>query len=287
MTFIWTSLALISLTVLGIVGFAWLIRDSKTINDTKSPDGLAQLLNRRQNNNRYKTPILFFGLFVSSLYAYFAFDATYNKIVEKKLYAQKPELVDSLIAYVVSAPPPPPSRPIVEEQEVIEEQVEVPEIKLVDKLKENKPTDVLDPVSPTLPGTGGVSGPPGPPGPPGSPDNNNQQVDTRLYFPKQLDKQAEFQGVLANYLFPISQNVNRPNSYRNQGKDYVITVSFVIEKDGSISDVTLPKNCEVELKPHEIQYIKDHLSKMPNWKPGLYLQKPVRSLLKLPITLTR
>lgn len=276
MTFIWTGIALISLMVLGILGFAWLIRNSKTPEDVTTSSGLTQLLNKRQNSDRYKTPILFFGLFVSTLYAFFAFDASYNKIVEKKLYAQKPEVVDTLIAYIVSAPPPPP-KPIVEEKVVVEEKVEVPEIKLVEKIKETKTKEIANPIDPT------ASGPPGPPVPPN--DNRSQVTDDKLYFPGQYDNGPGFKGDFGNYLFPITENVKPPNNYRIQGKKYQIVVTFVVEKDGSISDVRLPKNCEIELKEHEVEYIKSHLAKMPKWSPAMYLQKPVRSLVKQPIVL--
>lgn len=64
-------------------------------------------------------------------------------------------------------------------------------------------------------------------------------------------------------------------SNQNQLK---LVVKFIVEKDGSFSDITVPDQSE------EIVYeIIRVLSKMPRWKPGYYEGEPVRSSFNLPV----
>lgn len=67
------------------------------------------------------------------------------------------------------------------------------------------------------------------------------------------------------------------SSNQNQLK---IVAKFIVEKDGSFSEITVPNQSE------EVTYeIIRVLSKMPRWKPGYHEGEPVRSSFNLPITI--
>ncbi|MFT4600765.1 MAG: TonB family protein [Arenicella sp.] len=64
---------------------------------------------------------------------------------------------------------------------------------------------------------------------------------------------------------------------RAQGKVYI---QFVVEKDGSITDVLIRKGAHKSLDAEAIRVVK----LMPNWKPGSMRGKTVRVRYTLPIT---
>ena len=61
-----------------------------------------------------------------------------------------------------------------------------------------------------------------------------------------------------------------------QGKVYI---QFVIEKDGSITDVKVARGVDASLDKEAVRVVKA----MPKWKPGKQRGKPVRVSYTLPI----
>ena len=61
-----------------------------------------------------------------------------------------------------------------------------------------------------------------------------------------------------------------------QGKVYI---QFVIEKDGSITDVKVIRGVDASLDKEAVRVVKS----MPKWKPGKQRNKPVRVSYTLPI----
>ena len=62
-----------------------------------------------------------------------------------------------------------------------------------------------------------------------------------------------------------------------------IIVSFVVEIDGSLSDIHIIK----DLGYGTGKQIVDILKKSPKWKPGIQNGKPVRVMYNLPIVIAR
>lgn len=84
---------------------------------------------------------------------------------------------------------------------------------------------------------------------------------------------------LFNY---IKNNVKYPKEARKkeiQGKVYV---SFVVEKDGSITEVYVKRGVHELLDAEAVRVVKN----MPNWKRGTQGGKPVRVQFMLPISFT-
>lgn len=59
-----------------------------------------------------------------------------------------------------------------------------------------------------------------------------------------------------------------------------VVVSFIIEKDGSVSNVELKYGVDPLLDAEALRVVKA----MPSWTPGKINGKPVRTLYALPIT---
>lgn len=79
----------------------------------------------------------------------------------------------------------------------------------------------------------------------------------------------------------ISQNVRYPKKaikYNIEGKVYV---SFIVEIDGTISNIVIVKGSKVF---HE--EVTRLIKNMPNWIPGEYNGNKVRARCRLPINFT-
>ena len=108
---------------------------------------------------------------------------------------------------------------------------------------------------------------------------NNPTMDNSEVF-KAPDEQPEFVGgqtALFNYL---SNNVVYPPVAIQNNIQGRVVVSFIIEKDGSVSNVELKYGVDPLLDAEALRVVKA----MPSWTPGKINGKPVRTLYALPIT---
>jgi protein TonB len=95
-----------------------------------------------------------------------------------------------------------------------------------------------------------------------------------------VDEDPEFIGSFEKF---ITKNLVYPRSAERAGIEGTVYLSFVIEKDGKITEAkvikgTVSKDCNNEA----LRVV----AAMPPWKPGLYQGKPVRTRMKFPITFT-
>ena len=77
----------------------------------------------------------------------------------------------------------------------------------------------------------------------------------------------------------LNENTEYPEISRSRGSQEKIYVSFVVEKDGSITNVKVIKGKDVHLKRESIRVIKS----MPKWIPGKNMNRKVRVRQVLPI----
>lgn len=106
---------------------------------------------------------------------------------------------------------------------------------------------------------------------PGTPDNPIFEV---------VEDMPEFPGggmpALMEYL---SKNIKYPKAAQKNGTQGRVTVQFVVEKDGSISNVKTLRGVDQELDKEAIRVI----STMPKWKPGTQRGEAVRVKFTVPI----
>ena len=77
----------------------------------------------------------------------------------------------------------------------------------------------------------------------------------------------------------ISKNVKYPMIALENNIQGKVFVQFVIEKDGSVSDVKVARSVDPSLDKEAIRVVKA----MPKWKPGKQRGKPVRVSYTVPI----
>jgi protein TonB len=102
--------------------------------------------------------------------------------------------------------------------------------------------------------------------------------DTTVYTI--VDKVSEFPGGSdAMYKFIYSSmNVQKIADLDVQGK---IFVQFIVEKDGSLSNIEIIRNLDPFCDSEAIRIIR----LMPKWKPGEFRNKKVRTKIQIPITI--
>lgn len=103
---------------------------------------------------------------------------------------------------------------------------------------------------------------------------NDEEVYT------EVDEQPEFPGGLDGLLNFLAKNVNYSRNAVRKGIQGRVVTNFIINKDGSISDIIVTEGVNKELDAEAIRVI----SKMPNWKPGKNEGKIVRVNFTLPVT---
>lgn len=100
-----------------------------------------------------------------------------------------------------------------------------------------------------------------------------------------LDKLPEFPGGISKFLSYVGDNFREPdfrNSDVDGSKAIRVIVSFVIEKDGSMTDIKVLRDPGYKLGEEAIRVLKSQKTK---WKPGVKDGQTVRTLYTLPITI--
>lgn len=88
-------------------------------------------------------------------------------------------------------------------------------------------------------------------------------------------------GMDALYGF-LRDNLVYPEVARNNGIQGTVVIEFVVERDGSISNVKPLVGLFPECDAEAVRVIK----KLPKWKPGEQMGKPVRVFFNIPVRFT-
>lgn len=109
----------------------------------------------------------------------------------------------------------------------------------------------------------------------------NYHVRPVLEEPVQFpDVDPEFPGGMKGMLEYMNENLKYPPSCAEMGIQGKVYLSFIIEKDGSTSNVNLLRGVHSDLDREAIRLIKE----MPKWKPGeMDGQVKVRTLYRIPV----
>jgi protein TonB len=106
-------------------------------------------------------------------------------------------------------------------------------------------------------------------------DNGNAVMNSAA-----LDKLPEFPGGIGKFYTYVGRNFESPEMASD--KNVKIYVSFVVEKDGSMTDIEVKNDPGYGLAKEAIRVLKSLKTK---WAPGIINSKPVRTSYNLPITI--
>lgn len=90
----------------------------------------------------------------------------------------------------------------------------------------------------------------------------------------------EFPGGIDALVRYLSTSIIYPKEASRNGESGKVIVSFIVEKDGSISSIKVAKNVSKSLDEEAVRVI----SKMPKWKPGMEDGEYVRVKFNLPVS---
>lgn len=94
-----------------------------------------------------------------------------------------------------------------------------------------------------------------------------------------VDQMPEYPGGQACLLQYLSDKVRYPRVAEKNGIQGRVICTFIVERDGSITDVKVVKSIDPLLDEEAVRV----LSKMPKWKPGMEKETPVRVKFTVPV----
>lgn len=94
-----------------------------------------------------------------------------------------------------------------------------------------------------------------------------------------VEQIPEFPGGIVQFMKWLTRNLRYPPQAQQQKIQGKVVVSFIVNKDGSISSPTVVKSVDPMLDNEAMRVVK----MMPRWKPGLEKGKPCRTMFAIPI----
>lgn len=105
--------------------------------------------------------------------------------------------------------------------------------------------------------------------------------DGNIVYPDaNLEASPSFPGGIKNFLELVGKKFRTPDDIESGGKMQVF-VYFVVEKDGSLSNIKVTRDPGYGLGNEAIRVLKSIKTK---WSPGIQNNKPVRTAFNLPIS---
>ena len=105
------------------------------------------------------------------------------------------------------------------------------------------------------------------------------QADTSPVY-EQCDQLPEFHGGMNALMRHLSTNIVYPQESMDANEQGRVLVAFVVEKDGSISDVKIAKSSGFDRLDAEAARV---IREMPAWVPGKHEGEVVRARFVLPV----
>ena len=202
------------------------------------------------------------GVVVAAAVMFFAFEwSTDTRKLDETVLVQDVLAEEEIeITRRDPAPPPPPPPPEPETPEIIEvveEEVETKfEIQVEDEQSQRQVQTYV---------------PPPPPKP------KEEEVTEEIFVV--VEEQPEFPGGNAAMMKFLGDNIRYPVIAQENGIQGRVICNFVVERDGSITDVQVVRGVDPSLDREAVRVIQQ----MPRWKPGKQRGSAVRVRFTLPV----
>lgn len=210
----------------------------------------------------HKMTSILMGVVVGFAIIFFAFEwSSETKKVDESIIVQDilaEEEIEITRREPTPPPPPPPPEPEAPEViDVVEEKVETRiEIKTEDDASQRQMEAYV---------------PPPPPKP------KQEEVTEEIFVV--VEEQPEFPGGNTAMMKFLGDNIKYPVIAQENGIQGRVITNFVVERDGSITDVQVVRGVDPSLDKEAIRVIQS----MPKWKPGKQRGSTVRVRFTLPV----
>lgn len=108
------------------------------------------------------------------------------------------------------------------------------------------------------------------------PINLNEDDEEVLKIVEEL---PEYPGGMVEFMKWLTANLKYPDKALKQKIKGKVMISFIVNKDGKVSDIKLVKSVNRLLDEEALRVAK----LMPDWKPGIENGKPCRTMIAIPI----
>lgn len=106
-----------------------------------------------------------------------------------------------------------------------------------------------------------------------------QHPENRIYDMNAVESAPEFNGGQKELAKTIAANLKYPSAARQNNVQGKVYVAFIVEKDGSVSDVKVRQGIGGGCDEEAVRVVRN----LPHWKPGTIKGSPVRTYCILPV----
>jgi protein TonB len=209
-----------------------------------------------------KTLFFEIGLVIALAAVFFAFQwKSYDKItvnLAQRAVDDTPEEIIPITEQKVKPPPPPPPKQVTQIK-VVDDDVEVD-----DEIDIDAEADEETAMEEYVP-----------------PVEDEEEVKEQEIFTV-VESMPEFPGGMGALMTYLAKNIKYPPLAKESGIQGKVFINFVVEPDGSISNVKVLRGIGGGCDEEAVRVVKN----MPKWKPGMQRGKPVRVSFNLPVKFT-
>lgn len=216
----------------------------------------------KANIEPQKTTFFLMGLVLalSALFVGFEWSSTISKLDETEIVQDVLAEEEIEITQRDPKPPPPPPPPEPEVPEIIEVTEEKVETKIEISTEDDQSKAQIQTYTPPPP-----------------PEPVEEEATEEIFVV--VEQQPEFPGGTSALMKFLGDNIKYPVIAQENGIQGRVITNFVVERDGSISDVQVVRGQDPSLDKEAVRVIKT----MPKWKPGQQRGKAVRVRFTLPV----
>lgn len=228
-------------------------------------NGLEQKKTNRANLENRKSLFFMMGLLLAFSVVFTAFewgkrDLTFNDVETTQAIIEEEDIEITPPDETPPPPPPAPDQPVVTDViQIVEDDVKVDNVEFLDTEDAiEKPQDI-------------VFTPP-------SQERSEEPVSNEVF--EYLEEMPEFPGGEAALLKFLQSKIVYPAIAAENNIQGKVYVGFIVERDGSVSDVKVLRPIDPSLDKEAMRVVK----LLPKWKPGMQTGKPVRCRFQIPVT---
>ncbi|WP_286847164.1 MULTISPECIES: energy transducer TonB [unclassified Proteiniphilum] len=216
----------------------------------------------KANLEVHKNTFILMGLVLGISVLFFAFEwSTETKKLDETVIVQDILAEEEIeVTRREPTPPPPPPPPEPETPEIIEVVDQKVETKFDIQVEDNQAQRQVQ-----------TYVPPPPPKP------KQEEVTEEIFVV--VENQPEFPGGNAAMMKFLSDNIKYPVIAQENGIQGRVICNFVVERDGSITDVQVVRGVDPSLDREAVRVIQS----MPRWTPGKQRGQAVRVRFTLPV----
>jgi len=238
----------------------------------------------RRDNGKNTRNALAIGVVV------FVFAISFNTILAMITgFIPKAKVKVKITNVVLSAPPvdlkkpPPPPPPEPPKPKIDQVKFPPPVVKPDVEVKEEPPTvkelAIADPGQKNLKGDKNADV--NIDEPVGTSDQKVTEEDPNKIFTS-VENQPDFPGGIEKFYAYLGKSINFPAIAKENGTQGRVIVQFVVEKDGSLTDIKVLRGIGDGCDEEAVRVLK----KSPHWKPGIQNGRAVRCMYTVPIAFT-